>query len=172
VSEPIKGPSTLIGSWSTKATWSTVLPLRDLQERCLRIFKALTSEFGRFARILTIRCLLLMSIRSRLTNTTQIAMLIVFSFWVFRFLSLRESMIILLLERSGWGFIAITRESHRSKPDSLRRTSMSMRTSLSWMKSLSMPCFLVFSWLWSRCGQTSHNYLMMIMRGLSSYYTP
>ena len=57
----------------------------------LRIFMALIGEFERFVRILTTRFLLLMSARSRSTNTTQIARLVVFSFRVFLFLSLRVS---------------------------------------------------------------------------------
>ena len=181
VSEPVKDHSSLIGPWSMKATWSVVPANRRSsmeqttptgRSACLRIFRALTGEFGRFVNIPIMRCLLLVSVRSRLTNTMQITGLVVFSFWAFRFRSLSGFQIVLLLERSRWGFKVITREPHKSKPDSLRCTSVSMRTCLSWMESLSMPCFLTFYRLWTRCGQTSRSCLMMIMRGLSSYYMP
>ena len=181
VSELVKDHSTLIGRWSTKVTWSAVpanhcssmeqtTPIERFA--CRRIFRGLIGKFGRFVRMLITLCLMHATLRIKLINTMQIARLAVLSFRVFHFLSLRESPIAWLLERSRWGFRAIMREPHRSKPDSLRCTSESMRTSLSWMESLSIPCSLAFRRLWRRCGQTSHNYLMMIMRGHSSYNMP
>jgi len=83
-----------------KATWSVVPANRHTsmeqttptrRSACLHIFRALIGEFGRFVRILTTRCLLLVSVKSRLTNTMQITRLVVFSFRVFLFLSLRVS---------------------------------------------------------------------------------
>jgi hypothetical protein len=139
---------------------------------CRRIYKGLIRKFGRFVRMQIMLCLKLALLRIRLISTTLIAKLAMFFSRVFRFLSLRESPIVRLLERSRWDFRAIMREPHRSKLDSLRHTSKSMRTSLSWMESLSIPCSLGFIRLWTRCGQTSRNYLMMIMRGHSSYYMP
>jgi hypothetical protein len=135
---------------------------------CLRIFIFSLCAFNLCQQL----CLMLTTLKIKLINTTQIARLTVFSFRVFCFLSLRESPIVRLLERSGWGFRAITRKPHRSKLYSLRHTSESMRTSLSWMGSLSMPCSLAFRRLWTRYGQTSRSYLMMIMRGHLSYYMP
>jgi hypothetical protein len=50
--------------------------------------------------MLIMLCLMLTTLRIKLINTTQIIRLAVFSFRVFCFLSLRESPIVQLLERS------------------------------------------------------------------------
>jgi hypothetical protein len=141
---------------------------------CPRIFRELIGKSRRFMRTLLTLCLNLMLIplRSRRISTTQIAWLVVFFSWVFRFLSLRESLIVRLLKRSRWGFRAIIRGPYRSKPDSSRCTSVGTINSLSWRESLSMLYFLAFRRLWIRCGQTSCGYLMMIMRGHSKFCMP
>jgi hypothetical protein len=114
-------------------------PIR--RSACPHISRGLIGLFGRFVRMLPTLCLnpVLVSCKIKKIGTTLIAELMLFFSRVFRFRSSRESLIILLLERSGWGFRAITRGPHRSKPDSTRHTRGSTRTSPSLMMSPSIP---------------------------------
>ena len=129
---------------------------------------------GRYAKILLLLCSNHMPVplHNKGIGTMQIVELVVCFSRVFLFKSSRESPIVRLLMRSGWGFKASTKELFRSKIDSLRCTSMSTRTSLSLMASPLMPCFLSLRPLSTRYEQTRHSYLKMIMRGHLSFYMP
>jgi hypothetical protein len=160
------------GSANHHSSMEQTIPIG--RSACLCISRGLIGLFGKFMRMLPTLCLnpVLMSCKIKKISTILIAELVQFFSWVFHLKSLIESLIVLLLGRSGWGFRAIMRGPHRSKPDSTRCTRESMRTSPSLMVSLSMPCFLAFRPSSPRCEQIRHNYLMMIMRGHSSFYVP
>jgi hypothetical protein len=87
-------------------------------------------------------CLMLATLRIKLINTTQIARLVVFSFRVFRFLSLRADC---MTAREIWVRLQSYHEGTAHVKTRLFETyKREMRTSLSWMESLSMPYYLVF----------------------------
>ena len=137
---------------------------------CLRIFRASVTRFGKFASMRFSMLQVTGSLQfkwSSMIRTTKLEML---CSRVSRLVSLSELDIWLWLIRSGLSSRDSMRATIMWRPDCLRHTDESTRTSHSWLERPSNICSLGSSQLWKRCMPTRHNYPIAIMRERWNYY--
>ena len=137
---------------------------------CLRIFRASVTGFGKFASMRFSMLQVTGSLQFKWSSMIRTTKLETLCSRVSRLVSLSELDIWLRLIRSGLPSRDSMRATIMWRPDCLRRTGESTRTSHSWLERPLIPCSPGSSQLWTRCVPTRHSYPIVIMRERWNYY--